>query len=162
MPLVCICVGGGPGTFTRLLQQLQQANPVLIVRNSGGIADGTVNFIDAYKDKVRAGATARTLSLPHAKLTASVPAPSAQVEEGFELTQHVSDDELKELCAVPRAPPALCRPSPRVPSPLLRRPSAESMSCSQTGRSPKTRQTVSCPMRVEATAPWRLASWRMR
>ena len=107
VPLVCICVGGGPGTFKTLLQQLQQRNPVLIVRNSGGIADGTVNFIDAYKGKVRAGATARTLSLTHAKLTASLPAPSAQVKKGFEQTQHVSDDELKELCAVLRAPPAL-------------------------------------------------------
>ena len=70
MPLVCICVGGGPGTFKTLLQQLQQRNPVLIVRNSGGIADGTVNFIDAYKDKVRSGVMAQPLSLPHAKLTA--------------------------------------------------------------------------------------------
>ena len=120
---MCICVGGGPGTFKTLLQQLQQRNPVLIVRNSGGIADGTVNFIDAYKDKVRAGATARTLSLPHAKLTASLPAPSAQVEEGWvELRSNtLSDDELTTLCAAPRALPP-CMPSSCVPSPLLRRP----------------------------------------
>ena len=67
---MCICVGGGPGTFTTVRQQLEAGNPVLILRNSGGIADGTVNFIDAYKDKVRSGVMAQPLSLPHAKLTA--------------------------------------------------------------------------------------------
>eukprot|EP00964_Phaeocystis_antarctica_P099463 scaffold65313_cov70-Phaeocystis_antarctica.AAC.1 len=48
VPLVCLCVGGGPGTFDTLLEQLKMQNMVLLLAESGGAAGAITLFIEAY------------------------------------------------------------------------------------------------------------------
>ena len=49
VPLVCLCVGGGPGTFDTLLEQLTLQNMVLLLSESGGAAGAITKFIEAYR-----------------------------------------------------------------------------------------------------------------
>ena len=48
VPLVCLCVGGGPGTFDTLLEQLRLQSMVLLLSESGGAAGAITKFIEAY------------------------------------------------------------------------------------------------------------------
>ena len=50
VPLVCLCVGGGPNTFTTLLEQLRMQNMVLLLAESGGAAGAITKFIEAYRE----------------------------------------------------------------------------------------------------------------
>lgn len=50
VPLVCLCVGGGPGTFDTLLEQLKMQNMVLLLAESGGAAGAITFFIEAYRE----------------------------------------------------------------------------------------------------------------
>ena len=52
VPLVCLCVGGGPGTFDTLLEQLKMQNMVLLLAESGGAADAITRFIEAYHEEL--------------------------------------------------------------------------------------------------------------
>ena len=49
VPLVCLCVGGGPGTFDTLLEELRLQNMVLLLSESGGAAGAITKFIEAYR-----------------------------------------------------------------------------------------------------------------
>ena len=49
VPLVCLCVSGGPGTFDTLLEQLKKENMVLLLAESGGAAGAITQFIEAYR-----------------------------------------------------------------------------------------------------------------
>ena len=50
VPLVCLCVSGGPGTFDTLLEQLVRENMVLLLAESGGAAGAITQFIEAYRE----------------------------------------------------------------------------------------------------------------
>jgi len=50
VPLVCLCVGGGPGTFDTLLEQLRLQSMVLLLSESGGAAGAIAEFIEAYRE----------------------------------------------------------------------------------------------------------------
>ena len=51
VPLVCLCVGGGPGTFDTLLEQLRLQSMVLLLSESGGAAGAITKFIEAYRER---------------------------------------------------------------------------------------------------------------
>ena len=50
VPLVCLCVGGGPNTFFTLLEQIRLQNMVLLLAESGGAAGAITKFIEAYRE----------------------------------------------------------------------------------------------------------------
>ena len=50
VPLVCLCVGGGPNTFDTLLEQIRLQNMVLLLAESGGAAGAITKFIEAYRE----------------------------------------------------------------------------------------------------------------
>ena len=51
VPLVCLCVGGGPGTFDTLLEELRLENMVLLLSDSGGAAGAITKFIEVYREE---------------------------------------------------------------------------------------------------------------
>ena len=87
VPLVCLCVGGGPGTFDTLLEQLKMQNMVLLLAESGGAAGAITRFIVAY----------------HEELEHRTPA--------------ATDQDLIDLCAVARPAQAAASPQPALSPP---------------------------------------------
>ena len=147
VPLVCLCVGGGPGTFDTLLEQLKMQNMVLLLAESGGAAEAITRFIEAYHEELEHRTPAATdqdlidlyaVALPaqaapspqpaltppnpdpHLALTLN-PALIAASTSSPPTSSSARRNEIKSIARPSQMPPGRSRPSLAFSSPLRRR-----------------------------------------
>ena len=147
VPLVCLCVGGGPGTFDTLLEQLKMQNMVLLLAESGGAAEAITRFIEAYHEELEHRTPAATdqdlidlyaVALPAQAAPSPQPAlPPPNPDPHLALTLNPAlvaastnlpptsssarTNERKSIARPSQMPPGRSRPSLAFSSPLRRR-----------------------------------------